>query len=295
MRDLGGASTATLTRPGGRADSRGRAGLTRVVVADDSPLMHLALRSMLGSAPGYVLAAAASTVTAAEQLIQRVRPDMLISDVTIAGESGVGLCRWTRQASPATAVVMLTSRDEPLLVQSALAAGAVGFLLKDSPPEALLGYLCQVAPGARVLDGRLGSTRPRAGAAQCGAELGLSRREREVLDELMLGLDNKAIATRLCISEDTVKSHVKAIFRKIGARDRAHAVALALGSAPLALGSAPPALGSAPPAIGSAPPALGSAPPALGSAPPALGSAPPAAVVAPAAPPAFPQARLAIR
>ena len=72
----------------------------------------------------------------------------------------------------------------------------------------------------------------RSEAADCVAELGLSRREREVLDELMLGLDNKAIAIRLCISEDTVKSHVKAIFRKLGARDRAHAVALALGSAP---------------------------------------------------------------
>jgi DNA-binding NarL/FixJ family response regulator len=202
-----------------------------VVIADDSPLMHLAVRSMLAGAPGLAVAAAASSVAAAEQLIQRVRPDLLICDTSIGGDSGVGLCRWTRQASPLTAVVMLTSRDEPLLVQSALAAGAVGYLLKDSPAEVLLASLCQAAAGATVLDERLGRPRHR-GLADCVAELGLSRREREVLDELMLGLDNKAIATRLCISEDTVKSHVKAIFRKLGARDRAHAVALALGSAP---------------------------------------------------------------
>jgi DNA-binding NarL/FixJ family response regulator len=232
MGNLGGTGTATLPRPGGRADSRHGAGASQVVIADDSPLMHLAVRSMLAGAPGLAVAAAASSVAAAEQLIQRVRPDLLICDTSIGGDSGVGLCRWTRQASPVTAVVMLTSRDEPLLVQSALAAGAVGYLLKDSPAEVLLASLCQAAAGATVLDERLGRPRHRAGLADCVAELGLSRREREVLEELMLGLDNKAIATRLCISEDTVKSHVKAIFRKLGARDRAHAVALALGSAP---------------------------------------------------------------
>jgi len=232
MRDAGGAGIATLTRPGGRADGRYRTGVTHVVIADDSPLMHLAVRSMLSGAPGYVLAAAASTVAAAEQLVQRVRPELLICDTTIAGESGVALCRWTRQASPVTSVVMLTSRDDALLVQSALVAGAIGYLLKDSPPDALLACLYQAAAGTQVLDDRLGTPRSHPRVADSVAELGLSRREREVLGELLLGLDNKAIAARLCISEDTVKSHVKAIFRKLGARDRAHAVALALGSAP---------------------------------------------------------------
>jgi DNA-binding NarL/FixJ family response regulator len=232
MRDLGGTGTATLARPDSRPDTRHRAGLSQVVIADDSPLMHLAVRSMLAGAPGLTLAAAASTVPAAEQLVQRVRPDVLICDTTIGADSGVALCRWTRQASPVTVVVMLTSRDEPLLVQSALAAGATGYLLKDSPAEVLLASLCLAAAGTPVLDERLGTQRHRAGLADCVSELGLSRREREVLEELMLGLDNKAIAARLCISEDTVKSHVKAIFRKLGARDRAHAVALALGSAP---------------------------------------------------------------
>ena len=72
-------------------------------------------------------------------------------------------------------------------------------------------------------------------------QFGLSRREREVLAEVLSGFGNKMIAGRLHISEDTVKSHMKAIFRKLGARDRAHAVALALGRAPLvSVGSAPP-------------------------------------------------------
>jgi DNA-binding CsgD family transcriptional regulator len=79
---------------------------------------------------------------------------------------------------------------------------------------------------------RRGNTRAGPGAADPLADAGFSRREREVLAELVGGLDNRAIASRLCISEETVKCHVKAIFRKLGARDRAHAVAVALGAAP---------------------------------------------------------------
>ncbi len=193
--------------------------------------MHLAVRSMLSVAPGYALAAAASSVAEAEQLIMRAQPDLLLSDVDIAGESGIGLCRWTRQTSPATAAVILTSRDEPLLVQSAIAAGVSGYLLKASPPESLMANLRWVAEGKQVLDQRLGRVRHEQRETAAAAELGLSRREQEVLTEMLAGLGNLAIARRLCISEDTVKSHVKAVFRKLGARDRAHALALALGTA----------------------------------------------------------------
>jgi DNA-binding NarL/FixJ family response regulator len=209
--------------------------LTRAVLADEAPLMHLAVRSVLAGMPGYVLSGAAASVAEAEQLVRRVRPELLISEATISGESGIGLCRWARQVSPRTTVVILTLRDEPLLVRSALAAGALGFLLKDSPAESLMAGLRQARFGIQAMDERLGQTRPRPGGSDSAAEFGLSRREREVLDEIVLGFDNKFIAARLCISEDTVKSHVKAIFRKLGARDRAHAVALALGSATAAL------------------------------------------------------------
>jgi DNA-binding NarL/FixJ family response regulator len=222
-----GRSVAPQSRPG--------PALVRAVLADGAPLMHLAVRSVLAGMPGHVLAGAAGTVAEAEQLVRRVRPELLICEATIAGESGIGLCRWTRQVSPGTTVVILTGRDEPLLVQSALSAGAMGFLLKDSPAESLMAALRQVRFGMRALDERLGRTRPGLAGGDSAAEFGLSPREREVLDEVVLGFDNKFIAARLCISEDTVKSHVKAIFRKLGARDRAHAVALALGSATMTL------------------------------------------------------------
>jgi DNA-binding NarL/FixJ family response regulator len=244
----GGGRAATLVRratvagrpvppgqaPGGSASAgSGSAGSVRAVVADEAELMHFAIRALLSTVPGYTMVACARSVGEAEQLVRRVRPDLLICDVDIAGESGIGLCRWVRQASPATCVAILTGRDEPLLAQSALAAGASGYLLKDSAPEDLAAYLGEVAGGMRVLDQRLGRSRRGEHRTDPTDEFGLSRREREVLGEVLAGLDNKRIAERLCISEDTVKSHVKAIFRKLGARDRAHAVALAVGTAAL--------------------------------------------------------------
>jgi DNA-binding NarL/FixJ family response regulator len=226
----GGGRTVTLARHGTVA-GRPAAAMVRAVVVDEAELMHFAVRALLSTVPGYTMVASASSVSDGEQLVRRVRPELLICDADIAGESGIGLCRWVRQASPATCVAILTSRDEPLLAQSALAAGAHGYLLKDSAPQDLAAYLHEVAAGLRVLDQRLGRSRPGDHRTDATGEFGLSRREREVLAEVLAGLDNKRIAERLCISEDTVKSHVKAIFRKLGARDRAHAVALALGTA----------------------------------------------------------------
>jgi DNA-binding NarL/FixJ family response regulator len=226
-----GGRSATLVRRTAVTGGQATTGQVRAVVADEAELMHFAIRALLSTVPGYTMVACARSVGEAEQLVRRVRPDLLICDVDIAGESGIGLCRWVRQASPATCVAILTSRDEPLLAQSAMTAGAHGYLLKDSAPEDLAAYLGEVAGGMRVLDQRLGRSRLGEHRTDPTDEFGLSRREREVLGEVLAGLDNKRIAERLCISEDTVKSHVKAIFRKLGARDRAHAVALALGTA----------------------------------------------------------------
>lgn len=220
---LAPARPATLAgRPGTRP--------SRIVLADDAPLIHLAIRALLAPAPGYSLVGAAGSVTQAEQLIRRAQPDLLICEADIGGESGIGLCRWVRRTSPRTAVVILTSRDEPLLARSALDTGACGYLLKTSLPADLLASLGQALAGLPVVDGRLGLTgRPLANLEMTDL-FGLSPREREVLEVVVLGLDNRAIAARLFIAEETVKCHVKAILRKLGARDRTHAVALALGA-----------------------------------------------------------------
>lgn len=208
--------------------------LTRAVLADDAELMHLAVRALLASIPGFTLAGSAGSVGAAEQLVRRAVPDLLICETEIRGQSGIGLAWWVRTYRPRTRVVFLAGRDDPALAQAALEAGAQGYLLKSSPPEALAAALRQVTAGRRVLDERLGFAREISPEARRMDQVGLSPRERDVLAEVLSGYGNKMIAQRLHISEDTVKSHMKAIFRKLGARDRAHAVALAVGRAPLA-------------------------------------------------------------
>jgi DNA-binding NarL/FixJ family response regulator len=231
----GGKAAALRPHPARVPGSPGRPGpaVIRAVLADDEELMHLAVGALLGGMRGYVLTASVDSIGAAERLVHRTLPDLLICEADIRGESGVGLCWRARQASPRTGVVILTSQDEPRLAQSALDAGASGYLLKSSPPEALAAYLEQIGAGRQVLDDRLGHARAPSPEAHLMEQFGLSRREREVLAEVLSGSGNKMIAGRLHISEDTVKSHMKAIFRKLGARDRAHAVALALGRAPL--------------------------------------------------------------
>jgi DNA-binding NarL/FixJ family response regulator len=202
-----------------------------VVLADPAVLMHMALRALLATNSRYSVIAAVSSAAAAEHLVSRVRPALLVCDVDILGEARLDLSWWTRCVSAATRVVFLTSRDEPRLAESAIVAGAAGYLLKDTAPEVIAASLDRVTAGEVVLDARLGTTR--AAALPVAVLLGsdFSRREGEVLTELARGLDNRSIAGQLCISEETVKSHMKAIFRKLGARDRAHAVALALGAA----------------------------------------------------------------
>jgi DNA-binding NarL/FixJ family response regulator len=201
------------------------------VLADQAVLMHIAVRALLAANSRYSIIAAASTIVAAEQLVSRVRPGLLICETDIGGESGLDLCRWARRVSAATRVVILTTRDEPLLARSAIAAGATGYLLKDTAPDVLTASLDNAAAGLVVIDERLGTSREPSPPIDPADEVGFSRREREVLAELVGGLDNKSIADRLCIAEETVKSHMKAIFRKLGARDRAHAVALIVGTA----------------------------------------------------------------
>ncbi|GII96263.1 LuxR C-terminal-related transcriptional regulator [Sinosporangium siamense] len=203
----------------------------RIVIVDEAKLIHLALRVVFTRTPRFSLVGSASAVPEARSIILQLKPDILLCEVDIAGNNGLELCDWTRSASPRTSPVILTSRDDPLLARSALDSGALGYLLKTSPPEDLVFHLQSVRAGRRVLDDRIGRCRTTSWENHQN-RFGLSPRECEVLEEVVLGLDNRTIAGRLCIAHDTVKSHIKAILRKIGARDRAHAIALVLSARP---------------------------------------------------------------
>jgi DNA-binding NarL/FixJ family response regulator len=203
----------------------------RVMLADPAELMHLAVRALIADDPMYSRLATATNVTDAQRLVLQTRPLLLICEIDIGRRSGIQFCRWVRSASPPTRIVILTNRNEPLLATAALAAGAIGYLLKSSPEDVLRASLRQAATGETVIDDRLGKHYELAHEVDVANQLGFSRREREVLGELILGQDNRSIAATLSISEETVKSHLKSIFRKLGARDRAQALALAIGTA----------------------------------------------------------------
>jgi len=201
----------------------------RVLVADDQALVRAGIRLLIETQPDLEVVGEAEDGLAAIGEVTRTCPDVVLMDVRMPRLDGIEAARRIAAlGSGAPRVVMLTTFDVDEYVFDALSAGATGFLLKHARPEELLFGIraaddghALVAPAlTRRLIERFASLRPRA-----APELGrLTEREREVLVLLVRGLSNTEIASRLFVSESTVKTHVTRIFTKLGLRDRAHAV-----------------------------------------------------------------------
>ena len=167
-------------------------------------------------------------------VVTGLEPDVVLCDVRLRGSSGLDLCRQLASAAPGCRVVLLSVYDDEQYLYQALRAGAAGYLLKRVTGEELARALEQARSGETVIDPVL-AARAATAAARLdswefwpGARLGLSQRESEVLGLIVAGLSNKAIAARLIIGEETVKSHTRSIYRKLGVGDRASALAAAL-------------------------------------------------------------------
>lgn len=207
----------------------------RLVLVDDHEMVLHGLGSMLGHFPdevlivGQVTTGAAALTTVAEQ-----RPDVVLCDVRIGKESGLDLCRQITTQYPDTKVVLLTVYDDEHYLYQALRVGASGYILKRIDGQELVGHLRRVREGETVVDpalaGRvaLSAARLNAGEFWSGAHLGLTQRESEVLELLVAGHSNKAVASKLVVSEDTVKTHIRGLYRKLGVADRSGAIAVAL-------------------------------------------------------------------
>jgi DNA-binding NarL/FixJ family response regulator len=176
----------------------------------------------------------AASVADALAIIASSKPDVVLSDVRIGRESGLDLVAAVVRDHPATKVVMLTVYEDEHFMFQALRAGAVGYLLKRVDGHELVRHLKDVAAGDVVIDpalaGRVAMSAAQAGSTDYwpGARVGLTQRESEVLALLVQDLSNKGIAAKLVVSEETVKTHVRGIYRKLGVPDRAGAVAVAL-------------------------------------------------------------------
>lgn len=207
----------------------------RVVLVDDHEMVLEGLKAMLARFAGRVrVIGQAGSAEEAQSVITALNPDVVLCDVRLRASSGLDLCRRLTAQDPARRVLLLSVYDDEQYLYQALRAGAAGYLLKRVSGEELVRSLEQVHAGQTVVDGtmagRVASAAARLDSGEFwpGARMGLSQRESEVLGLIVAGLSNRAIASRLVIGDETVKSHARAVYRKLGVSDRAGAVATAL-------------------------------------------------------------------
>lgn len=196
--------------------------MIRVVVVDDHTIVRNGLVQLLDGDPGIEVVGAAGDGDAAIALCVDQTPDVALMDLSMPGMGGVEATRTIVQRTPGVQVVVLTSFMDRENVVQALAAGAVGYLLKDAEPEDVIRAIHSAARGESPIDPRAARTMLSAQQASDPAAA-LTEREREVLSLVGEGLPNKQIGRRLGISEKTVKAHLTSAFRTIGVDDRMQA------------------------------------------------------------------------
>jgi DNA-binding NarL/FixJ family response regulator len=210
-------------------------GPVRVVIVDDHQMVLDGLRAMLAAYSEQVqILAEATEPDLALKAITLLEPDIILLDVRLRGSSGLDLCAEIRKRQPACKVVFLTVYDDEQYLYQALRLGASGFLLKRVRGAELVDHLQRIHQGEVLIDPSLAAmvamsvAHLRGDEFWPGARLGLTQRESEVLGLMVAGLSNRAIAGRLTVSEETVKTHARGIYRKLDVADRSGAVAAAL-------------------------------------------------------------------
>jgi DNA-binding NarL/FixJ family response regulator len=198
--------------------------VTRVLLVDDHQLVRAGLASLLEPWDDLVVVGQAANGAEALDVAARTTPDVVLMDLSMPVLDGVAATRALLEAHPGTAVVVLTSFAEQNRVAEALAAGAVGYLLKDSDPRDLVAGVRAAAAGHAPLDPRIArGLLPSASGSAPDPAAALSQRERQVLRLVSRGMANKQIGRALGITERTVKVHLGNVFRQIGVSDRTSA------------------------------------------------------------------------
>jgi DNA-binding NarL/FixJ family response regulator len=205
----------------------------RVLLVDDHVVVRKGLRALLDREPGIEVAGEAEDGEQAVHAADRLRPDVILMDLEMAGVGGIEATRRISESHPESRVVVLTSHASEEEVFPALKAGALGYLLKHSAPEEVLQAIRQAHRGETVLHPTIARMvlqelhRP-APAKQARTTEPLSERELDVLRLLARGMSNQEVADTLVVGEATVRSHVSSILRKLQLASRTQAALYAL-------------------------------------------------------------------
>jgi DNA-binding NarL/FixJ family response regulator len=197
--------------------------LIRILIVDDHPIMRIGIAAIIQAQAQMTVVGQAGTAAEALRLFNETHPDITLMDLRLPDQNGVAAIRQIRQKSSEAKIIVLTTYEGDEDIHQALQAGAMGYLIKGMPHEALVSALLRVYNGNRFLPPPVTHA-----LASRGPDSELSAREREVLSLMVAGRRNKEIAEALSIKEATVKSHVSVILARLEVTDRTQAVVEAL-------------------------------------------------------------------
>ena len=243
MVEEGAESTRGESGARGGPSSVARGVPARVLLADDHDVVRQGFRLVLGTQPDIEVVGEAPNGREAIEQARRLRPDLVLMDVTMPVMGGLEATRRLKAEMPGVCVLMFTSHEEPEYLLEAIQAGAAGYVLKGAPVSRLIGAIRRALGGESPLDQEMAATLIRGLSETAGADRHreesapgsrrplaepLTQRELEVLRLLAQGQSNPDVARALVIARPTAKTHVEHIIRKLGVSDRTQAVVRAI-------------------------------------------------------------------
>src|SRR5437763_236412 len=212
--------------------------MNSIAIVEDNAVMRDTFRQWIDAAPGFRCVFACATAEEALAEIPRLKPDVVLMDIHLQGESGIACTAQLKKKLPSVQVIIVTVYRNHELIFQALQAGACGYLLKRSNPEELLKAIAEVRSGGAPMTSEIARMLVEAFQKKPASNVpadGLTPRESEILALLSEGLSNKEIADRVNISYDTVRAHLRHIYEKLHVRGRTEAVKMYLKSSNLSL------------------------------------------------------------
>jgi two-component system, NarL family, response regulator DevR len=205
----------------------------RLVLVDDHEVVRLGLKTLLDRHPQFEVVGEAGTAREAVDIVERIKPDVVLMDIRLPGASGIDACEEITRNDPNVKVIMLTSYAEDEMLFSAIRAGASGYVLKQIGGDDLVKAIESVGRGEALLDPLvtqrvIQEVRRAVKEEEASAFSNLSQQEKHVLMSVSEGRTNREIAKTLYLGEGTVRNYVSSILSKLGVSNRAEAAAYAV-------------------------------------------------------------------